>query len=217
MGKLNDRISQIGEAVLTDLEGVNSARERALAESRQIVRLSANTIRAVHRHDFDEADSLLAEARRMNDGLAELLADYPQIYWAGYMRDAQKEFAEANITLSIIAGRELPAPSGIGVENSVYLNGLGEAAGEMRRYALDAMRRWDLDRAEQILGVMDEIYGLLVTVDYPDAVTGGLRRTTDMVRGVLERTRGDLTVALQQRTLTEALGRVEAKLDAASG
>lgn len=215
MSELSDRISAIGEMVLSDLEGVNAARERALAESRQIVRLSANTIRAVHRHDFEEAGGTLADARRMNDGLAELLADYPQIYWAGYMRDAQKEFAEANITLAIIASTPLPAPADIGVENSVYLNGLGEAAGEMRRYALDAMRRGDLERSEQILGVMDEIYGLLVTVDYPDAVTGGLRRTTDMVRGVLERTRGDLTVALQQRTLTEALERVEAKLDSA--
>ncbi|CAN5563639.1 haloacid dehalogenase [soil metagenome] len=215
MSNLSQRIATIGEKVLGDLEGINAARERALAESRQIVRLSANTIRAVHRHDFDEAAGLLSDARRMTEGLAELLTDYPQIYWAGYMRDAQKEFAEANITLAIIAGRELPSPSELGVEHSVYLNGLGEAAGEMRRYALDAMRRWDLDRAETILGVMDEIYGLLVTVDYPDAVTGGLRRTTDMVRGVLERTRGDLTVALQQRTLTEALGRVEAKLDAA--
>lgn len=216
MANLSERISSVGETILADLEGVNEARERALAESRQIVRLSANTIRAVHRHDFDEADELVDEARRMNVALAEHLADYPQIYWAGYMRDAQKEFAEANITLSIIAGRELPSPADLGVEHSVYLNGLGESAGELRRYALDAMRRWDLDRAEQILSVMDEIYGLLVTVDYPDAVTGGLRRTTDMVRGVLERTRGDLTVALQQRTLTEALGRVEAKLDAAN-
>lgn len=215
MSNLSQRIATIGEKVLGDLEGINAARERALAESRQIVRLSANTIRAVHRHDFDEAADLLSEARRMTEGLAELLTGYPQIYWAGYMRDAQKEFAEANITLAIIAGRELPSPSDLGVEHSVYLNGLGESAGEMRRYALDAMRRWDLGRAEAILGVMDEIYGLLVTVDYPDAVTGGLRRTTDMVRGVLERTRGDLTVALQQRTLTEALGRVEAKLDAA--
>lgn len=216
MSNFSERITAIGETVLGDLEGVNAARERALAESRQVVRLSANTIRAVHRHDFDEADGLLSEARGLMGSLKEHLADYPQIYWAGYMRDAQKEFAEANITQAIIAGRELPSPSDLGVENSVYLNGLGESAGEMRRYALDAMRRWDLDRAEAILAVMDEIYGLLVTVDYPDAVTGGLRRTTDMVRGVLERTRGDLTVALQQRTLTEALGRVEAKLDAAN-
>lgn len=217
MTDLATRISTVGEAILADLDGVNTARERALAESRQIVRLSANTIRAVHRHDFEEADQLLGEARTMIVALATELTDYPQIYWAGYMRDAQKEFAEANITLAIIAGRELPAPGEIGVELSVYLNGMGEAAGEMRRYALDAMRRWDLGRAEYILSVMDDIYSLLVTVDYPDAVTGGLRRTTDMVRGVLERTRGDLTVALQQRTLTEALGRVEAKLDALEG
>ena len=214
MSSVVQRIGTIGESILGDLEGVNAARERALAESRQIIRLSANTIRAVHRHDFDEASELLSQARAMKEGLADLLSEYPQIYWAGYMRDAQKEFAEANITLAIIAGRELPSPSDLAVEHSVYLNALGEAAGELRRYALDAMRRWDLERAETILGVMDESYGLLVTVDYPDAVTGGLRRTTDMVRGVSERTRGDLTVALQQRTLTQALERVEAKLDA---
>jgi translin len=208
------QLSDIGDRILANLEGINAARERALAETRQIVRLSANTIRAAHRGDFDEADTLLAEARTMQDALSEELAGYPSIYWSGYVRDAQKEFAEASLTLSILAGRDWPAPETLGVEDAVYLNALGETAGELRRHALDAMRRWDLDRAEWTLGIMDDIYGLLVTVDYPDAVTGGLRRTTDMARGVLERTRGDLTVALQQRTLTEALERVESRFAA---
>lgn len=205
-------LSDIGDRILANLEGINAARERALAETRQIVRLSANTIRAAHRADFDEADALLAEARAMQDALSSELSGYPSIYWSGYVRDAQKEFAEANLTLSILASRDWPEPEALGVEDAVYLNALGETAGELRRHALDAMRRWDLDRAERMLGIMDDIYGLLVTVDYPDAVTGGLRRTTDMARGVLERTRGDLTVALQQRTLTEALERVETRL-----
>ena len=150
-----------------------------------------------------------AAARDMLVGLTTELVGFPSIYWSGYVRDAQKEFAEANLTLAILAGRGWPDPGDLGVEDAVYLNGLAECAGELRRHALDAMRRGDLDRAEAMLGIMDDIYGLLVTVDYPDAVTGGLRRSTDMARGVLERTRGDLTVALQHRDLAQALERAE--------
>jgi translin len=207
----SDRIAAIGDAVLTRMEATNAARERALAETRQIVRMSANAIRAVHRDDYGEADRLLADARAMQDALIDELRGHPNIYWSGYVQDAQKEFAEANIVLGIISGRGVPSPEDLSVEDAVYLNGLGEAAGELRRYVLDSLRRWQPQRAEALLGAMDDIYGLLVTVDYPDAVTGGLRRTTDMVRGVLERTRGDLTLALQQRSLLEALERAETR------
>ena len=209
--RIGDTINEIGERVLSRLEATNSARERALAETRQIVRLSANAIRAVHRDDFDEAARLVEQARAMQDALAGELREHPNIYWSGYVQDAQKEYAEANIVLGIISGRGVPSPEDLRVENAVYLNGLGEAAGELRRYVLDALRRWQPARAETLLAAMDDIYGLLVTVDYPDAITGGLRRTTDMVRGVLERTRGDLTVALQNRRLLDALERAEAR------
>lgn len=207
-----NRIAAIGEAAIGRLEGVNGARERALAETRRSIRLSANAIRAVHRGEFDAADALLQEAGGLQAALARDLAGYPNIYWSGYVQDSQKEYAEARITSGIISGRGVPAPDELGVEDAVYLNGLGEAAGELRRYSLDAIRRGELSNAERALSVMDEIYGLLVSVDFPDAVTGGLRRTTDMVRGVLERTRGDLTLALRQNALTEALGRAEAVL-----
>jgi len=209
-----DQLSGYGERILTNLDGINAARERALAETRQIVRLSANSIRAAHRGDFDEARELIGRARVLLVELTEELTDFPSIYWSGYVRDAQKEFAEANLTLAVLAGHELPDPAGLGVEDAVYLNGLAECSGELRRHALDAMRRGELERAETTLGVMDDIYSLLVTVDYPDAVTGGLRRSTDMARGVLERTRGDLTVALQQRKLTDALERAERRFGA---
>lgn len=214
MATFGEQLHEIGEHILSNLEGVNAARERALAETRQVVRLSANTIRAVHRHEFDEAERLLGQARELQAAFTRELEHYPNIYWSGYVLDAQKEFAEASTVLAIVAERPLPSARDLNVEDSVYLNALGETAGELRRYALDSMRRGELERAERMLTIMDDIYGLLVTVDYPDAVTGGLRRTTDMARGVLERTRGDLTVALQQRTLTAALDRVEAKLSA---
>jgi translin len=202
----------IGEAAISRLEAVNAARERALAETRQVVRLCANAIRAIHRADFDTARVLLDDAQGILKALFVELESQPKIYWSGYVQDALKEFAEANITLAIIAGGEMPDPTSLQVDDAVYLNGLAEAAGELRRHVLDTIRRGELARSEEILGVMDDIYGLLVTVDYPDAVTSGLRRSTDMVRGVLERTRGDLTMSQQQRELTEALRRAESRL-----
>jgi translin len=206
----------IVEAAIGRLEIINSARERALAETRQVVRLCANAIRAIHRSEFDTARTLLGDAQSILRALTAELEGSPKIYWSGYVQDALKEFAEANITLAIISGAEIPDPVALELDDAVYLNGLAEAAGELRRHSLDLIRRGKLGRAEEILAVMDEIYGLLVTVDYPDAVTGGLRRSTDMVRGVLERTRGDLTMSRQQRELTDALHRAELLLKESS-
>lgn len=200
-------ISRVTENILARLDLVNSARERALAETRQLTRLSANAIRAVHRGDFALADELLSEARRIKEQLTAALNEYPALYWSGYVQDAHKEFAEASLTRAIIGGDPLPGPETLQVDDAVYLNALGEAAGELRRHVLDAIRHGQLNRAEAMLGVMDEIYGVLVQVDYPDAVTNTLRRTTDMVRGVLERTRGDLTLAVEHQKLSEALAR----------
>jgi translin len=207
-----DELQRIGEAAISRLEAVNTARERALSETRQVVRLCANSIRAIHRAEFDTARELLDKAQGILGGLIDELETYPKIYWSGYVQDSQKEFAEARITLAIIEGTELPNPDSLRVDDAVFLNGLAEAAGELRRHTLDTIRSGDLARAEAILTVMDDIYGLLVTVDYPDAVTSGLRRSTDMVRGVLERTRGDLTMSRQQRELTDALERAESVL-----
>lgn len=206
-GRATEGLETIGEAILARLEATNAARERALGESRQIIRLCANGIRAGHRGDVAGGGELAAQARERFAALAGGLRDHPAIYWAGYVQDAQKEYAEASIFLAVIGGAPLPAPGDLQVEDAVYLNGLGEAASELRRYALDRLRAGEAARAEWALEAMDEVYGLLVTVDFPDAITGGLRRTTDMVRGVLERTRGDVTVTLRQQALERALER----------
>lgn len=207
-----NRLQEIGDEIINDLEGVNAAREGALPETRRIIRLSANSIRAAHRGEIDVADELTSEARERMATLVESLASQPSIYWAGYLRDAQKEMAEAHLTLAVLADREWPTPDELGVEGAAYLNALAETAGELRRHALDSMRRSELERAERVLSIMNEIHDLLVTVDFPDAVTGGLRRSTDLARGVTERTRGDLTIALRQRELSDSLARLEAKL-----
>src|SRR5688572_2683071 len=188
-------LDEIERWARTELETRNAAREQALSQSRELTRTCANTIRAVHRRDYEQAQKLLATAKALSEGLAQNLAPYPDLFYTGYVQDAQKEYVEATATLSLIGGTPMPSPQEIGVAVAPFLNGLAEAAGELRRFVLDKLRRGELDGSEVLLQLMDEIYGLLVTIDYPDALTGGLRRTTDLARGILERTRGDLTFA----------------------
>jgi translin len=211
METVGDQLEPIMDRVRAAFIDKNEAREHALPLCRETVRLSANAIRAVHRGDFPAAEELIARARDLVATAKEHLRHHQDIYFAGFVHDGQKEYVEACATLAVIAGRPLPTPDGLGIELPAYLNGLGEAVGELRRHLLDRLRAGDVDHCEGILAAMDDIYSVLVTVDYPDAMTGGLRRTTDAVRGILERTRGDLTVSVRQRELERKLAEFDAR------
>jgi translin len=194
--------------IIGELETKNQARDRALVESRQIVRHAATGIRALHRGELERAQESLAAGQTMVQATRQDLAGHPDLYWTGYVQDAQKEIAEAFIVSAILQGWDLPRPVDIGVEPAPFLNGMAEAASEMRRYVLDIIRRGgeeEMQEAERVLRIMDDIYTNLITVDFPDAITGGLRRTTDALRAVLERTRGDLTISIRQAELARAL------------
>lgn len=198
-------LESIGVALLQRLDAQNQLRDRALNEGRQIVRMSANSIRATHRHDFESASDLLDRGRLVLDALLSDLEQHPGIRWAGYVQDPMKEYSEAAITLALVTDQPIPAPELLGVDDPPYLNALAESASELRRQILDAVRNDDFERGERLMGRMDEIYAFLITVDFPDGLTGGLRRTTDALRAVLERTRGDLTITGAQRRLLTAL------------
>lgn len=200
------------EHVKEQLDRENAAREQGIDLSRNSIQFSANSIRAVHRGDFDGSAKLLAQSRDKVARVQEILKPFPRIYFAGFLQDAEKEYAEAATTFALINGDPLPMPDELGVGAAPYLNGLGEAVGEMRRHVLDLIRLNRLERGEELLGVMDDIYYLLASVDYPPALTGGLKRTNDMVRGVLERTRGDLTTAMRRQSLEQAMRELEEKL-----
>ncbi len=202
----------IGEKVRRKLEAKNAARDAALATSRELIRHCALSIRATHRSEYDAAAGLLAQARAIAAQMKDHVAAYPDLYFTGYVQDALKELAEAHIVHALITGNPVPDPDTLGVDYAAYLNGLGEAAGELRRYSLDIIRHDTSERVELVLNAMEDIYSLLVTMDFPDALTGGLRRTTDMVRGVLERTRGDLTVAARQEKLEKTLREFEERI-----
>ncbi len=205
MTRPTSRLEQIGDKVRSYFGAEDGARERGLMLSRDSIRFSANAIRAVHRGEFDQARELIGLSKANVDEMNRTLADHGELFYGGFVHNAQKEYAEACITLALVSGETLPDPDEIGISYAAYLNGLGEAAGELRRHLLDTLRYGKIERCEEILGEMDDIYSLLVTIDYHDAITGGLRRTTDMVRGVLERTRGDLTISLRQRELERKL------------
>jgi translin len=210
-------LAEISGRIIERFEATNIARDRALNEGRQVIRLSANAIRAIHRAEYPEASELLESAKSLLLALADSLEPHPGVYWQGYVQDPMKEYAEARITLAMVLGEAMPTPSELGIEDAPYLNGLAEAASELRREVLDTMRRGDLPRSEELLAMMESAYDLLVTIDFPDGITGGLRRTTDQLRAVLERTRNDLTLTLTQDRLERALREAEATFRSASG
>ena len=211
MNSLNS-LDPIAEQIRLALSAKDEAREKALPLCREAIRHCSNAIRAVHRQEFDQAAELLKSTRKILTEAKQAVAAHSELSNIGLIWDAQKELAEGNITLALVTGKPLPEPAALSVDAAAYLNGLGEAVGELRRYLLDSMRRGDLSRGEELLSAMDDIYSVLVTMDFPDAVTGGLRRTTDMVRGVLERTRSDLTLAMRQKDLETRLEKLEKKI-----
>ena len=206
----------IGERIIVYLDGKNAARDLALQRSRTMIRHCATAIRAAHRDERELSLNHLEQARQIKEALSEELEAYPDLYHAGYTQDAFKEYAEASIVYALFSDEPLPDPDELNMEYAAYLGGLGEATGELRRRTLDILRHNRADEAERLLQMMDEIYGLLVTVDFPDAITGKLRRLTDVVRGIVERTRGDLTTSLRQDDLKTALQAMQDRLSGES-
>lgn len=187
------------------LEATNRAREEALRLSREVIQHASRAIRATHRGEMENARELVRAGKERVEAVKMALAAFPELFYAGYVHDSQKEYVEAEAMVAIVAGEPLPSPDELGVEPAAYLNGMAEAASESRRYVLDRLRQGDVERADAVLKIMDDIYYELIAFDFPDAITGGLRRTTDALRAVLERTRGDLTLTLAQRRLENAL------------
>ena len=212
MSRLTDNLDSIAEQIRRSFSARDTTREKVLPLCRKVIRYSSTAIRAVHRQEFEPARELLQSARNLLNEAEQATNEYSEFSHAGFFRDAQKEFAEASVTIALVTGNQTPTPDELGIDFTSYLNGLGEAVGELRRYTLDSIRRDDLSRVEELLAAMDDIYNILVTMDFPDAITSGLRRTTDMVRGILERTRSDLTLVIQQKKLEGKLRVFEDKL-----
>jgi translin len=209
MSDITNSLELIAEKLRLSLAAKDAAREKALPGCREVIRYSGNSIRAIHRQEFERADEMLQTARRLLDEAEQVINSATELNNTNFFRDTQKEYAEGRITLALVTGKQPPAPDELNVDSAAYLNGLGEAVGELRRYLLDSIRKGDLSQGEQLLTAMDDIYSVLVTMDFPDAITGGLRRTTDMVRGVLERTRSDLTLVIRQKDLENRLDRLD--------
>ncbi|MGH9188313.1 MAG: haloacid dehalogenase [Acidimicrobiales bacterium] len=198
------------DAICDRLTGAHQAREAGLAASRRVIRASGSAIRAVHRGDAVDYDSRMADAEAALREAQRALTPYPSVFHAGFLHDAEKEYAEARLCAALVsaaASAQLPGPAEIGVDDAAWLRGLAEAASELRRHLLDRLREGELERGEILLRAMDDVYDALVVVDFPDALTSGLRRTVDALRAVLERTRGDVTTTVIQERLR---GRLEA-------
>jgi translin len=207
------KLQSISDQIRQSFDTRSAARDQALAQARQLTRACSLAIRAVHRDEGQVMTEHLAEARKLAESLKGDLVNYPDLFFAGYTQDALKEFVEANVTCALIQHQPLLTPEQLGVAGFTYLNGLAEVVGELRRRILDILRHGYSQEAERLLGIMDEIYSVLVTMDYPDAITNGLRRQTDLARGIIEKTRGDITFSLRGEHLEQAIGRLSAQLN----
>ncbi len=206
------KLEKIAEQIRQTFDNLTVARDQALSQARALTRACALAIRAVHRDDFEGMQSHLEEACQLANALRTDLADFPALYFAGYTQDSLKEFAEASIACALIRHEPLPTPEELNLPPHTYLNGLAESVGEMRRRCLDMLRQDDSNEAERLLGLMDDIYSTLVTMDYPDAITNGLRRQTDIIRAIIERTRGDVTFSLRGEKLEHSIARLSEQL-----
>jgi translin len=206
MGRLTENLDAIADRIRESFAAKDAAREKVLPICREVIRFSSLSIRALHRQELDKAKEMLQSARKLLDDAEEVLADGVDIR-TGFLTDAQKEYAEGMITLALVMGKQPPTPKKLRVDEVAFLHGLAESVGELRRYLMDSMRKGDLSRGEEFLSDMDDIYNVLVTMDFPDAITHGLRRTTDNMRGVLEKTRSDLTLTIRQKALEDRLGK----------
>jgi len=207
------KLEKIADQIRQKFDIRTSMRDQALSQARQLTRACSLAIRAVHRDDKEAMDVQLAEARKLADILRDELEDHPDLFYAGYTQDALKEFVEANVTCALIQNQPLLTPEELVVEESTYLNGLAEVVGELRRRTLDILRHGYSQEAERLLNYMDEIYSVLVTMDYPDAITNGLRRQTDLARSIIEKTRGDVTFSLRGEDLTQAIRKLSGQLN----
>jgi translin len=206
------KLESIAEKIRHNFDGRTAARDRALAQARQLTRACSLAIRAVHRGEAQAMKQQLDEARSLAETLKRDLANHPDLFYAGYTQDALKEFVEANVTCALIQDQPLLTPQELAVDDATYLNGIAEVVGELRRRTLDILRHGYSQEAERLLGTMDDIYSVLVTMDYPDAITNGLRRQTDVARSIIEKTRGDITFSLRGEHLEQAIGRLSDQL-----
>ncbi len=198
-------LANLGDEARRHLEASHQAREAALASCRETIRACGLAIRAIHRLRPGDAQARVDEADQSLRRAQQVLAPFPRLAAAGFLHDAEKELAEARLTSALVAGEPLPGPAELDVGLAAWLNGMAEAASELRRHLLDRLRAGETARGEELLGAMEDVYDMLVTIEYPDAITGGLRRATDALRAVVERSRADVTTTVLQTTLQKAI------------
>ena len=207
-----DGLESVIAQVDQHLAALDEAREKAFKLSREVIRSAAATIRHVHREDPKAAEEGLKQTGGLVQEMLAAVAEHPVLRFAGFVQDAEKEYSEAAIFVAAIAGRPAPPPDELGVDMVAWLNGLCEVVGELRRHVLDLIRRGQPEAAERFLGLMEDIYHHTMAFDYPNAITAGLRSRTDQARGAIERTRGELTMAIQNRELIEHMTRLREHL-----
>lgn len=201
--------------IRANFEAKDAVREDGLKISREVVRECRTASFALHGEDFEKANASIKAAGKALEKLEILFRGHADIYHAGFVEHAQQEYSEVSVLYSLLkeeGEKRIPSPDELKVEYAAYLNGLGDLVGELRRHVLDLIRKESFERAEVFLGIMENIHAMLMDFDYPDAITRGLRRKTDVSRALIEKTRGDVVNAIGQKKLELAIRNLEIRL-----
>lgn len=207
-------LEEISVRIRENFEAKDRIREEGLKISREIVRECRTASFALHGQDFEKADKNIKIAGKALEKLEILFEGHADIYHAGFVEHAQQEYSEVAVLSSLLKeeGDRFPFPEELRVEYAAYLNGLGDVVGELRRHVLDLIRKESFEKAEIFLDIMENIHAMLMDFDYPDAITRGLRRKTDVSRSIIEKTRGDVVNAIGQKKLEIAMQNLESRL-----
>ena len=202
-------VKQLLDKVREELKQKEEAKEETQKNMRKATRLSKQAILLTHRGKFAEAKKLLIETNKLFTALTKLAQKHPELFYFGIVDAAFQEYAEAQILLSLIEKKRFISPEELNVPSIDYVLGLADVIGELRRRALDMLRRGNVRTAEKCLETMETIFSELTAMDDAYMLLPGLRRKCDIARHVIESTRGDVTIETRRTFLERSIKNLE--------
>jgi translin len=212
MKNLEDIVERIDQYISEK----DKIREEALKSSRDIIICCRKAIQRLHQDQLPEAETFIQQASAKLVQLYDFTKPYPDLFHAGFVENAAQELVEAHCLYNIMKGEDLPDPDKIQTTYSAYLLGLCDVVGELRRGALDFMLEGNAAKANEYLHHMDRIYDAIMSFDYPSALVP-IKKKQDMVRSLIEKTRGELVVANCERRIHEKTHEFHGLLDRVNG
>jgi len=182
-----DKLNEIVSNIEKELYLLDDVRERTIRVSRDILRISRIVIACIHQDKIDEAREKLRQLSKLVDDLMEMLKDYDELKFSGFVRNSLVEYVEAHLFYAVVTKSDIPSPEDLKVSPSTYILGLADSGGEIRRRIIALLNQGNIDEVKRMYDILKQIYHRISTIVIPDAIAPGLRSKCDMLRNSVER------------------------------